>query len=111
MWDERRWKDMFNDDELVVDKDKNNIEEDDNFDNDMDNHDIEIDNEPSGEEIMNYTDNFALFKRAYQLANNDISKHTELYTLLSNFVIENEINHSDNRQVIKNRKEGESVIV
>ena len=54
----------------------------------MDNHYDENDNEPSDEqEIMNYTDNFALFKRAYQLANNDISKHILILSLRRKFII------------------------
>ena len=61
--------------------------------------------------IMKYTENYALFKRAYALANNDYNRHKKLYDMLSNFVIENEINHSDNKDAISNRDKGEKVLV
>ena len=63
------------------------------------------------EEVMNYTENYVLFKRAYTLANNDYNKHKKLYDMLSNFVIENEINHNDNSEVLLSRNKGEKVIV
>ena len=92
---------------------QNNQSNDDSFDNqDEDNSDI--DSSTSNDNIrmiMNFSENNALFKRAFQLANNNEQKHRQLYTLLSNFVIENEINHDDNEEVINNRENGKKVIV
>ena len=68
-------------------------------------------NIPTDSEVTDYTENFALFKRAFQLANKDISKHRELYTLLSNFNIENEINHVDNEIVMNERDVSEKIII
>ena len=62
-------------------------------------------------EVMDYTDNFALFKRAFQLAGNNTEKHRKLYSMLSEFVIENEINHKDNDEVILNRKGNNDITV
>lgn len=83
------------------------------FDNqDSDDSDIESSNMNDNiDDMMDYTENFALFKRAFQLANKKEQSHRKLYTLLSNFVVEHEINHDDNVEVINNRENGKKVIV
>ena len=50
---------------------------------------------------MSFTENNGLFKRAFDLAENDVDKHRKLYNMLSDFVIENEISHNDNAIVFK----------
>ena len=66
---------------------------------------------PTHDEVCDYTENLALFKRAFQLSGNNLNKHKELYTMLSNFVITNEINHNDNETVMNNREKGEKILV
>ena len=66
---------------------------------------------PSTDEITDYSENFGLFKRAFDLAGNNVEKHRQLYNYLSNFVIENEINHSDNDDVIANRMHTKTVSI
>ena len=80
--------------------------------NDCHNNDEESDSVTSNTcDFMDYTENHALLKRAFQLANRDELKHEQLYTLLSDFVYENEVNHNDNDNVIDNREQGVKVIV
>ena len=66
-----------------------------------DNEDDDL--EPSNNDIMSFTENNGLFKRAFDLAGNDVDKHRKLYNMLSDFVIENEISHNDNAIVLKKR--------
>ena len=51
-----------------------------------------------------FTDKYSMFKRAQDLCGNDVEKHKELYNMLSNFVLTNEINHNDNRRILNKRK-------
>ena len=94
---------------VATEEQHNNDVESYNLNNDSDS-DMNL-NIPTESEVTDYTENFALFKRAFQLANKDISKHRELYTLLSNFNIENEINHVDNEIVMNERDVSEKIII
>ena len=58
-----------------------------------------------------YSAKNALLKRANDLCSNNNDLHFKLYDLLENFVISNEVNHNDNDNVFKNRKNGEVVTV
>ena len=82
--------------------------DDDNSDNcPSDNKSTEYDNH----EVMDWNDNVGLFKRAFQLAGDDVKKHRELYNVINNFIIENEINHNDNDRVFENRNINDTVII
>ena len=66
---------------------------------------------PPDEEVMNWNDNVGLLKRGFQLAAGNVDKHRQLYTLLCNFVTENEINHNDNEIVFANRNKDDVITI
>ena len=91
-------------------EDNNSFNHDNDIDSDNENIESDIIN-PSIDDITDYSENFGLFKRAFDLAGNNVEKHRQLYNYLSNFVIENEINHSDNDDVIANRMHTKTVSI
>ena len=58
-----------------------------------------------------FTSKLALLKRANDLCSIDQQKHNELYELLENFVISNEINNDDNLAAINSREDDELVTI
>ena len=91
-------------------EDNNSFNHDNDIDSDNENIESDIIN-PSIDDITDYSENFGLFKRAFDLAGNNVEKHRQLYNYLSNFVIENEINHNDNNDVIANRMHAKTVSI
>ena len=63
------------------------------------------------DEVTDWNDNIGLLKRAFQLAGCDVNKHRQLYNSINNFIIENEINHNDNDEVLQNRSKDDTVII
>ena len=76
-------------------------------DDDSDNQDIhqDLDNQ------RNFSSKLALLKRAQDLCGTNETLHNQLYTWLENFVISNEINNTDNDNVLQSRSKNEIVTI